>query len=400
MHKIAFYLLWLLVFTIPWQNVVVFPMLGTISRLIGFLVVGIAIIYILIKRQVSEPSLLLILMALFVAWSFMTYFWSISPGGTLVRFVTNVQLLAMAWLIWELCKTHLERDKLIQAFILGAYVSISDMIITYQQATADSFRIVATGFNPNELAATLALGIPFAFYLLVERKNNIFYWFNLLYIPLAIFAIVLTASRGGTMIAMVAILVIPITFLWLEQRSKYIIFSFVIISIMFISIWLPSNLEKIEANIERISETPTALREGDLNYRQIIWRAGWQVFSENSLVGVGAAGFRQSVAEPLYYERGKAPHNAYLSVLVETGILGFLLFISILFVVILPILGLKSPRREILFILYIATLVALMPLGWEYNKSLWFILSMLSLYKSYVIRNFKLVQVNRNGYIK
>jgi hypothetical protein len=242
--RIAFYLLWFLIFTIPWQNVVILPMLGTLSRLAGFLVVGVAVLYILASGRIKEPSLFLITMVFYVGWSILSYFWSIHPGATIGRFVTNVQLLAMAWLIWELCRSENDRIALIKAYVLGAYVSIVDMIITYVQGTATNFRIAAANFDPNDLATTLALGIPLAYYLLNREYKNVMYIINILYIPLALFGILLTASRGGLVVAMVALTVIPLTYFMISKSNRTIITVFIGLCIVFALIYLPTNYEK------------------------------------------------------------------------------------------------------------------------------------------------------------
>jgi O-antigen ligase len=383
--RLAFYLLLFLVFTIPWQNVVILPMLGTISRLAGFLVVGVAILYILASGRLNEPSLFLIIMTLFVGWSLLSYFWSINPGATIGRFVTNVQLLAMAWLIWELCRSESDRIALIKAYILGAYVSIGDMVITYLQGTATNFRIAAANFDPNDLATTLAIGIPLAYYLINKEKNKLLYIVSLLYIPFALFGIVLTASRGGLVVAMIALTVIPLTFFKINNYNKRVIIIFFVLCIIFIMLWLPDNYQNIESNIERITETPQRIQEGDLSYRNVIWKAGWNAFKESPIIGVGSRGFRHSVEKYLYTR--KAPHNAYLSVLVDTGVIGFLLFMIAFVIAIAPNIKLSYFDKITHLILFATLVIALVPLSWEANKNTWFLLSLFTLQYTFIIRN-------------
>ena len=374
-----------MVFTIPWQNVVILPMLGTISRLAGFMVVGVALLYVLMYGRTKEPSLFLIIMVLYVVWQLMSYFWSINPGATFSRTITNVQLLAMAWLIWELCKSENDRTGLFKAFVIGAFVSIGDMIMTYMQGTSPQFRIAAANFDPNYLATTLAISIPLSYYLINKEQKTIMYFLSLLYMPLALFGIVLTASRGGLVVALVALTVIPLTYFSITRLNRVIISAFVGICIIFVMLWLPGNYEKIENNIERIAETPQFLKEGDLSYRQVIWSAGWKVFAENPIVGVGARGFRYGVVEHLYGV--KAPHNTYLSVLVDTGVIGIILFLSAFLVAFLPNINLPPPYRMIYLVLLLSLMVGLIPINWEADKNTWFILSLLTLQYTFVIRS-------------
>lgn len=349
------------------------------------MVVGVALLYVLMYGRTKEPSLFLIIMVLYVVWQLMSYFWSINPGATFSRTITNVQLLAMAWLIWELCKSENDRTGLFKAFVIGAFVSIGDMIMTYMQGTSPQFRIAAANFDPNYLATTLAISIPLSYYLINKEQKTIMYFLSLLYMPLALFGIVLTASRGGLVVALVALTVIPLTYFSITRLNRVIISAFVGICIIFVMLWLPGNYEKIENNIERIAETPQFLKEGDLSYRQVIWSAGWKVFAENPIVGVGARGFRYGVVEHLYGV--KAPHNTYLSVLVDTGVIGIILFLSAFLVAFLPNINLPPPYRMIYLVLLLSLMVGLIPINWEADKNTWFILSLLTLQYTFVIRS-------------
>jgi O-antigen ligase len=291
----------------------------------------------------------------------------------------------MIWLIWELCDTKEKKNYIVQAFILGAYISIIDMLTTYMQSQSSQYRLTATNFNANDIASTLALGIPLAWYQVITHKGKILYWLNFSYIPLSLFCIILTASRGGMLVAIISLLVVPLTYFQVNKNTRIKVTGLLGIGLVTAVLILPGQYDKIERNIERISGTPEALREGNLNYRQVIWSAGWKVFYENPIIGIGARGFRYSTEEYLFAVR--APHNAFLSVLVDTGIIGFIIFISIFIITILPNMKLNSPDIYIYFIMFIALIVALFPLGWEANKSTWFILSFLTLRYAYVFRN-------------
>jgi O-antigen ligase len=347
MRKFVFLMLWILVFSIPMINIVFIPGLATATRIIGFGAVFAAVFYVIANKRVKEPSLFILLTAIYILWSLLSYLWSINPGATIGRFVTNIQLFAMVWLIWELCDTQERRNYIVQAFILGAYVSISDMVFTYIQGQSSLYRMTATNFNANEIANSLALGIPLAWYLILTQKGRILYWINFLYLPLSLFCIILTASRGGMLVAIIGLLVIPLTYFHIEKSTRTKITGFIVVGMIAIILLLPRQLDKIERNIERISGTPQALQEGNLNYRQVIWSAGWKVFTENPIIGIGSRGFRYSVEEYLY--KVHAPHNAFLSVLVDTGIIGFILFVASFIVSILPNLQLKPPDIYIYF---------------------------------------------------
>jgi len=400
MKRIAFIFVWILVFSIPWQNIVTIPGLGTFTRFIGFGAIAVAGIYILIKQNIKEPPLMLILMILFVVWSFLTWFWSINQGATISRTITNVQLLVMVWLIWEICDNRKEIYSIMQAYVLGAYVSIIDMISTFLTSPAGGIRIAATGFDQNELAATLAIGIPIAWYLFLRNQKGVLSWVNMAYILFALFGIILTASRGGLLIAAMALFIIPLTLFDLHKRARYIIIVFLAVVSFSSLLYLPEVYPKLEENVERLKGTPGEIREGTMANRRVIWNAGIQVYKDNPILGVGAHGYRFAVqgfgVDPStgvrvdYFHFARAPHNTYLSVLVDTGLIGFLLFATIFVIALIAALYSDKIAKKFYVVLFVVLLIALIPLGWEYNKSTWFILTLFLLNNALVIRDKKL----------
>ena len=391
MKKLAFYFLFLLVFTIPWQGIVVFPGFGTISRLIGFGSIGIALLLILSYKKISEIPIVIWLMLLFIVWNFLTYFWSIHPPRTFSRIITFTQLLAMVWLIWELCKTKKDGLLIMQAYILGAYVAITDMLLTYFTGQADSFRIAATGFNPNWLAISLAVGIPIAWNLMFKFQSKILYVINMLYPPLALFCVILTASRGGLVAALVGSSIIPISFFLFGRNPKYGIALSIIVVLAFIPLFATDTFSNLEQNIARLTETTDMVLEGRMTGREVIWEAGFKVLRENTVIGVGSGGFNQSIEPILGHAR--AAHNAYLAVLVDTGIIGFLLFITIIFLAIKPNISLPMDDRLFYVILSMTLLVGFIPANLEANKVTWLVFALLTTRTVYLIRSRKIIQI-------
>ena len=391
MRKLTFIMLLFFVFTIPWQSIILFEGLGTFTRLLGLMVAGLAILNVFTLKHIKEMPLLLWLMIAFVVWSLLSYFWSVSEASTIARFITNIQLLAMVWLIWQLCGTKNEKTAVLYAYILGAYVSVSYLIYIYLTAQYGGFRLSLENIDPNDLATTIALGIPLSWYLLFYSKRLLGQIILFLYAPLALFSVILTASRGGLLVTLVALSVIPLIYISLDNNKKIITAVGALIGLIFLSFNSGALFANLERNIERLQATPDMIREGDYNYRHIIWSTGLQVFREHPVIGVGAAGFRHAVEEHLH--RRWAPHNAYLSVLVDTGIIGFLLFLSCFAIAAFPLLKFSYPARMAYLILIVTLLVGMIPLGWEYQKVTWLVLSFFLLQGAFVVRDGQLIYI-------
>jgi O-antigen ligase len=390
-RRLAFLFLILLIFTIPWQAVVVFPGVGTITRLIGIITIGVAIVVVLLDRKLKTPSLLFIVMSIYVIWALLSYFWSVYPVATFGRFFTNIQLLAMAWLIWELSNTSTDREILIQTYILGAYVSIITMLSTFLSPVDIGYRIGAGEFNVNRLAIILVVGIPLAWYLFLKSNNSFFKLINIAYIPLAFFCIILTASRTGFLTGVIAILIVPATIIILGQKRNYV-YLFIVSIIMGGSILgFQNKIPSIERNIERIARAQDTIGEG-MGIRGRIWEAGMEEFRKSPIIGVGSRGYRYAIEEG--FGRAFAPHSTYYAVLVELGIIGFIIFISMFVIALTPTLYLPITDKLIYIPLFILIAIAMYPAFLEVDKMLWFLLSILSIKNAWIIKEGRIVLVN------
>jgi O-antigen ligase len=244
-------------------------------------------------------------------------------------------------------------------------------------------RYSATGTDPNEFATILALGIPMAWVILLSGRHRAWFWPTLLYIPLALFGVLLTSSRGGALVTAVALMVIPLTLQALPRRRKAAFWLVAVLGLAGLVMAGPQLAEFIGTSVARLSSTSRELASGTLNERSEIWSAGFSVFAEHRWLGVGAGAFPEAVA-PLA-GLPKVAHNSFVSVLVELGPAGLLIFLLIFLCVALPLL--RLPGRELICYAFLfgTLLLGLLPLTWESRKVTWFILSLLTTVSSLVL---------------
>ncbi|TVQ87367.1 MAG: O-antigen ligase domain-containing protein [Deltaproteobacteria bacterium] len=65
--------------------------------------------------------------------------------------------------------------------------------------------------------------------------------------------------------------------------------------------------------------------DGSLRDRQIVAEHGWRIFTENPVFGTGTASFATEVHFSSGGQVSLVPHNAYLGILAEQGVVGFLI---------------------------------------------------------------------------
>lgn len=385
----AFATLWLFVFAIPWEDSVVLPGVGTASRFAGLLAFAVGVVSVARKDGVAvrRPAAFLLPFAFLCVWTVASVQWAPDRGDAVAYAFTLVQLFLMSWLVWQLCRDAADRHRLMQAYVLGCYVSVASTVQQYMSGNAIEGlaveRFTAAGFNPNYLASTLALGIPMAWHLVLGSRGRATTLLNFLAIPAIIVAIVLTGSRGGLITAALAFTVVPLTYAKLGPRVQVTVVA-VLAGIGLAAYWLaPAFEENLPSGIERFADIPEQLQSGDLTGRGEIWRAGLEMFRDHPVRGVGAGGFSESIRP--YLGAGKTAHNAFLNVAAQMGAVGLALFLATFFVVALPF-GLSLAGDRIVYLVLLATvLLVLVPSTLENGKQVWFALALAASRSAFVL---------------
>lgn len=376
--KIAFGSLWLLVFAMPWEDAITIPGFGTSVRLIGMVTLGLGALAIVERGRVRKPALGHIVMALFVALAVLSFLWSLYPEGTLIEAFSYVQLFTMVWLIWELAPGVQEQMHLMLAYVLGTFVSGIDTIylfLSHQESVYQ--RYAGAKLDANDLGLIMALSIPMSYYLLIQNRGRMV-WVYRIQLILAGTTILLTASRGATLATVVALTIVPLTQARLGGRQRVALLLTVILLIGGILFFVP------ETSWERLATVPTEFEHGTFTGRTIIWKAGWEIFRAHPFVGIGANAFRvmvsRELAEPIHMgEADPAPpaHNTFLSVLVEQGVLGFVVFCGILGALAISLRGMPPFPQRLWIVSLAVWVVGVSSLTWEMRKPTWFFFGLL-----------------------
>ena len=243
-----------------------------------------------------------------------------------------------------------------------------------------SERYSFAGGDPNYLAAGLALGLPMAWHLYLNHRGSWLSAMNALYVPLVVVAIGLTGSRGGMLTALVAILIVPIT-LW---RLNWWRRTLVLTSLA--SLLYAGFLVIPDVNLRRFTGLSADLVEADLAGRETVWRATFETLANQEVlaaVGSGSGTFRPAI-EPVL-GRQMTAHSAYLSIWVTLGGIGLFLFLAMIWVAVAPNLLGRGPPRIYALVQGAALVVAIAPVDWDNQKILWFVLVLLTTFRTIVL---------------
>jgi O-antigen ligase len=371
-YRLGFALLWLFVFSIPMEKSIEIPGFGTISRLVGLLAMLGGTLAVLQHGQIRRPRSTHIALAFFVLWSAITMYWSIAPDYTYERLVTYIQLLCFVWLIWEMCVEERRVLILLEAYVLGSLIPAAQTIQRYIGGQQSSYnRYAMAGMDPNDLALAFAMSVPMSYFLSL-RFTGIRAWLCRVQLMAVAAGIFLTGSRGGTVAMVIGLSLVIWTFPQISRAARMSVGAVLVLALIGAISFVPATSWK------RLATVGSEISEGTLNMRTVLWKEGWNAFGRSPFGGIGSGAYPQTVVPLLGYPWRFTPvaHNTYLSVLVETGMVGLILFLIVLARVAAGISGLPGITRQFWWTLFAVWAVGVLSLTWEQNKPTWLLFAL------------------------
>jgi O-antigen ligase len=349
------------------------PGVGGLIRGLGYITLFAALISIADKKILRPFDTFHYVIIAFLLWNLITNFWSIDPDISVTSSFRFIRVAGLFWLVYEFGCRGNEEIWLIRSYISGCLLAISQIVYSYATKgyleDAEN-RITALGMNQNDLALVLVIGIGLTYYLVQVKQEKARLWKALYYffMPLAAVAMLLTGSRAGFISLMVGAAYIVVVQRGVKLRYKMMMLVSIAAIFILSQEFLP------ETVYERFSSAGVEIREGTLTGRTTIWKAGLESFYANPFFGTGSGTFKNAI-EPFYVSVG--PHNAYLAVLVESGLVGLALYIllfaiAIYYTRLIPIQFRHSWRAILLM-----CMVGMFSLGWDYRKPPWLLFGLI-----------------------
>jgi O-antigen ligase len=314
MRRIAWILLLLFAFAIPWEDSLnLGEPLGNAARIVGLLVLLAVVPAIFQAGRMRTPcAFCWITLALYL-WFGCTCLWSIDVMDSLVKLRSYFQEFMIVWLVWEFADTPADLRNLLRATVAGSWVLALLTLAAFhspEAVAAGQIRFVAYGQDPNEVARFLDIGFPLAAVLVHCERRWRWRLMAIGFLPVGIVAVLLTASRSGFLAAIVALT--GSLFLLAHGHARRVAAGAFALPPFLAALWLivPAG------TIGRLATIPEQLQGGDLNQRVNIWSAGWEAFVHAPLVGSGAGSFVAAAhTTPI-----DTAHNTILSILVGGGL--------------------------------------------------------------------------------
>jgi O-antigen ligase len=373
MRRIAWWLLLLFAFAIPWEySLDLGRPLGNVARIVGLVMLLAAIPAVLQAGRLRVPGPLQWAVLAFYLWLCCTYFWTIEPQATLEAMRGYAQVMMVVWLVWEFAESPGDLRSLLRAYVAGSWVLAALTVANFgspEAIAAGQIRFAAYGQDPNDVAHFLDLGFPLAALLLTSESKWPARALALGYLPLGLVAVLLTASRGGFLAALVALAGCGI--LLFRSHARAVLGGMFALPALITAFWFVVPHE----TFERLATIPEQLRSGSLNQRLNIWSAGWHAFVKAPLVGTGAGSFVSAAGLSPF----DTAHNTVVSILVGGGLCALFLAVVILALVARAAVKTQGALQVALVTALLVWAVTSMVATVEESRTTWLLMALIAL---------------------
>jgi putative inorganic carbon (hco3(-)) transporter len=281
--------------------------------------------WLLYERRLRTGGALGLALAIFFAWMAASAAWSLAPFITRQCIGEAAKFFAIFFLVTNVVDDVDRARQLLTVFAAASVIPAVGALWSYAhgQHLVEGTRAAWLGTfgDPNDLAYHLATGIAVA---LGARRLERGFCTRLMWaagIGLMLIAILFTQSRGG-LITTGAVLALYALQSVSRRRETVAILAVVIVA----ALVAPS------ATWQRASTTLAYEDDASALGRIDAWNTGKSIFDERPLAGVGLGTFIVAWAEYAPGNAGpaRAPHNTFVEVLAETGLVGLVLFLTAL----------------------------------------------------------------------
>jgi O-antigen ligase len=382
MRSAAYWLTVAFIFTIPWENAIQLGDFGRVSKGLGFVTAAVWAGSVLVRGWLRPLEAFHKAYFAFLVWGGLSIYWSIDSPETLRGFLTLTQIFLMLLIIWDLFDSEHAIRVGLQAYVLGALITTGGVLYAYltvgEVRFAEHQRYQALSFETDGIALILAIAAPAAWYLATspqQDRASPLRLVNYAYVPLALFALILTGTRGATIASIPTALFV----LWSLRRAgasaRLLAFGAIGVALAMVFWFAPREpLARIGTAV-----TVTDLSGGALSGRWHIWTQSWQAFLDRPIAGSGVDAHRAAVQSRLddltaYKKAEKEAHNTYLSVLVETGLVGLFLFAAIIVIMVNRIRQFWGWQRWYWWAQLSVLAIGGMSLSLEDSKSVWILI--------------------------
>ena len=366
----------LFVFLIPWGD----GAFDGLPRLVGILSFGTTFLYLVVHGSHKNYSFFHFFALLYGVWMLFALLWSPDQVYGLEKAVTNTQLVLMVFMFTLVIQSKGNIRMAYQAYVLGNIAGSGIIIYNYMNGIESPYynRYGIKNIETDELSIILALAMPIAAYLSTQYKHWLFNLLNVMAMPIIFYAIFLTGTRTGSIVALLGI------FYWVFAKRKASISIKASIAVFFVIAFIGIFTFAPKASVDRILSAGKSISSGTLNYRTVIWSGTYAQWKESPIAGIGTGGLGYGLSQD--HISYNAAHNAYLELMAENGTIGLMIYLLMYVSLLYYLLQTRLDEKAFLLSLLMVVMISQMTLHTHGRKETIFVFSMVAIHALYCLR--------------
>lgn len=270
-----------------------------------------------------------------------------------------LQMIVMIWTIYGLLRLNMSDRLIYWTLIVGCLIQLIALKLGYSfdkyaglvvgEEQMGEGRVAGLTGNANSLGFMMVTGVYCTMLLWKMKRSPVNILLKMLLIAFVVVAVYVTWQTGSRKTSAAMVILIIGWVVWLLPQGKGVSSLMFRVSAVIVMLIIGGALLTYVVNetivgkrfndlIERGSGSLVLGVEEDV--RSDMYRAGWQMFVENPVAGVGFAHFQ------VHYWAGAYSHSDYIEPLACTGLVGFILYHSFSVLLVRRILRLRKRVRD------------------------------------------------------
>lgn len=298
---------------------------------------------------------------IFMAFLFLCSFGLIANPGGFERFLTVVQIFLLSIIVTDIVVIKKGLDAIKLAVISGCVYAC--FIVSLQQGSEMIYgnvdRVGSTLQNPNAFALALIVGMIFSFHEIITENKKFNKLRNILSVMLILwfgyYIIYYTGSRKGIILLFfINIMIFVYIFIYSKINQKiFVLFSFPIIEMILIYFLAKSPYFSRMRNLF-VLLSGGSVSEGSMDVRTAMLLRAFDLWRQRPFWGWGIDQYRLVSGFNTY------SHNNISEIIVNNGLIGFLFYYGMFFVLFLSIFKNITKQNKIIFWVMTGLIVLLM----------------------------------------
>lgn len=341
---------------------------STINKQVGLVTGALLLLVCLMKHRTEITADVLIPELLFMIFVFLTMFWSVGQGSTQAGLITLVSLMFL-FTAGTVRMFNPNEMRVISILMIVSCTIVPFMLVGNNAISVSRGTLVSSAgtADQNSLAANMVFACCIAFDLLMKQNTVKAKLPCIVAFSIILIGIITTGSRGSTL-TLILVLVYYMLKIMPELRKKKSFWVIVIVALVGILIlfnYMQNNMS--QTLLQRFSIS--ALKEDQGSGRAILWKNFLEIaFNDPIRLLFGYGYGASSSIYKMVYSSARVPHNVYIQMIVEVGLIGLSLFGYMLYRFWRVI---KQGNSILAKALFLVILLEFMTLGFFDNKGTW-----------------------------